>query len=72
MAEDNVHAANQKVVREFLLAWERRDTDQVVTVCSENSEWTFAANPPSSGELRSAHSSTTTRIDPAAPTRSFT
>ena len=39
-------AGNDKLVRDFLLLWERRDTEQVVAACTEDAVWHFRPLKP--------------------------
>ena len=40
---------NDALVREFLLLWEQRDTDRLVTACTEDAVWHHSPLPPAVG-----------------------
>jgi limonene-1,2-epoxide hydrolase len=39
-------ADNDELVRDFLLIWERRDTEQIVAACTEDAVWHFRPLKP--------------------------
>jgi len=41
--------ANDRIVRDFLLLWEQRDTEQLVAICTEDAVWEHRPLPPEIG-----------------------
>jgi limonene-1,2-epoxide hydrolase len=49
MHSTSVSEANDALVREFLIRWERRDTDWLVEACTEDAVWHHRPLEPSAG-----------------------
>jgi limonene-1,2-epoxide hydrolase len=43
-------SSSDTIVREFLLAWERRDTDQIMSFCTDDAVWHIPSMDPIVGK----------------------